>query len=186
MSWKSWPAALALAVVGLVAPRAARADIAAVYAEGHGGMTTIGGTGSPDVNPGGFGFRLCARLLIFEGYYDYTDFGGNAAISRGIGGLRAGFGAGDVRLVLRAGGGVISERGGALTGNGFEVGTRTGGVGRIGAALEAQVAPAVLLGLGIDAETFILAGPSTGPRDDGLYTGSDVFANLHVMFELGI
>ena len=185
MRFKVWSAALSLAVVAVAAPRAARADVAAVYAEGHGGMTTGGGIGLADTGTGGFGFRLGARVLIFEAYYDYTDFGGNAAISRGIGGLRAGFGGHDVRLVLRAGGGVISETGGALTGNSLDLGTHTGAVGRIGAALEAQVAPAFLVGFGIDGETFVFPGPSR-PGDSGVYAGSDVFANLHLMFELGI
>ncbi|HXU63948.1 MAG TPA: hypothetical protein VN962_19755 [Polyangia bacterium] len=185
MTWKLSFAALALAVFGLGAPRSARAAIAAVDVEGHGGVTIGGGAGSPDDHVGGVGFQLGARLLIFEGYYDYTHFGGNAAVSRGIGGLRAGFGDGDVRLVLRLGGGVIKEEGGALTGDRFDLGSHIGVVGRIGAALETQVAPALLLGLGIDGETFILDGPSS-PRDDGVYTGSDIFVNLHVMFELGI
>jgi hypothetical protein len=185
MNWKSWSAALALAVVGLGVQRPASAHVAAVWAEGHGGVTLDGGAGSPDGNVAGIGFQLGARLLIFEGYYDYTNFGGGAAVSRGIGGLRAGFGVGDVRLVLRAGGGVISESGGALTPYSLVYGRLSGGVGRIGAALETQVGPAVLVGLGIDGETFILNGPSR-PGDDGIHTGSDVFMNLHVMFELGI
>jgi hypothetical protein len=185
MRLKVWFAAFSLAVVGLVAPRAARAEVAAVFAEGHGGVTSGGGTGVADGTTGGLGFRLGARVLIFEGYYDYTDFGSGAAIGRGIGGLRAGFGAHDVRLVLRIGGGVITESGGALTGSSLDLGTHTGGVGRIGAALEATIAPAFLIGLGIDGETFVFSGPSH-PGNDGLYTGSDVFANLHLMFELGI
>lgn len=185
MSWKSWSAALALAVVVLGAPQAARAAVAAVSAEAHGGVTIAGQTGPTDAGVGGIGFQLGARLLIFEAYYDYTNFGGSPAVSRGIGGLRAGFGTGDIRLVLRAGGGIISEHGGALTGNSLDLGTHTGVVGRLGAALETQVAPTLLLGLGIDGETFILDAP-TGPRDSGPYTGSDVFANLHIMFELGI
>jgi hypothetical protein len=183
MRLKAWPVALSLAVVGLAAPRV-RAEVAAVYAEGHGGVTA-GGTGAGDASTGGIGFRLGARVLIFEGYYDYTDFGGGAAVGRGIGGLRAGFGGRDVRLVLRIGGGVITESGGVLTGGGLDLGTHTGGVGRIGAALEAQVAPAFLIGLGIDGESFVFSEPS-GPGGPGLYTGSDVFANLHLMFELGI
>lgn len=185
MTWKLWSAALALAAVGLGAPRVARADIAAVDVEGHAGVTSGPGTGSPAENMGGIGFGLGARLLIFEGYYDYTNFGSGAAISRAIGGLRAGIGAGDIRLVLRVGGGLIRESGGALSGDSLGLGTNTGAVGRIGAALETRVAPACLIGLGIDGETFVLSGPSR-PGNDGLYTGSDVFGNLHVMFELGI
>ncbi|HVV17466.1 MAG TPA: hypothetical protein VHH90_09710 [Polyangia bacterium] len=174
----------ALAAV-LAAPAVARADVAAVYAEGHGGFESEGATPPNGASSGGLGFRLGARVLIFEGYYDYTDFGGSAAVSRGILGLRGGFGTRDVRLVLRAGGGVIDERGGALTGARLDASDHVGAVGRIGAALEARLAPMFLLGLGIDGETFIMSGPST-PRSSDAIVGSDVFANLHLMFEVGL
>ena len=68
-------------MVGLVAlagaAGAARADIAAAFADGHGGIATQGGATNADGPPSatGLGFRLGARLLIFEGYYDYTGFG---------------------------------------------------------------------------------------------------------------
>lgn len=177
-------AAVALAVVLAAAP-AARADVAAVYAEGHGGFESAGATPPDTSSPGGIGFRVGARLLIFEGYYDYTDFGGGAAVSRGILGLRGGFGTHDVRLVLRAGGGVIDERGGALTGSSRDYSSRVGAVGRIGAAVEARLAPMLLLGMGVDGETFVLSGPAL-PNTSGAVVGSDVFANLHLMFEIGL
>lgn len=186
MQFKSLPVALAVALglVAVGAPRVARAELAAVYAEGHAGVESDSGSPPTAASPGGVGLRVGARLLIFEGYYDYTSFGGDAAVSRGIVGLRGGFGTSDVRLVLRLGGGVITERGGALIGDNLDLGTHVGAVGRIGAAIEARVAPAVLVGLGIDGETFVLSGPARPGA--GAYVGSDVFANLHLMFELGI
>jgi hypothetical protein len=168
----------------LGAQKVARADVAAVYAEGHGGVESGGGAAPNAGSPGGLGFRLGARLLIFEGYYDYTDFGANAAVSRGIVGVRGGFGSRDLRLVLRAGGGIIDERGGALTGTALDLSDHRGAVGRIGLAVEGRVAPMFLVGGGIDGETYVLTGfPSVGGSTTR--TGSDIFVNLHMMFELG-
>jgi len=186
--------ALAVTMVGLVAlagaASTARADIVAVYADGHGGVASEGGAANADGSSStaaGLGYRLGARLLIFEGYYDYTGFGAGTSVKRGIFGLRGGFGSDKLRLVLRAGGGVIQEEGGALTGRALGVADRRGAVGRIGGAIEGHIAPLLLVGFGIDAETFALPA-SGGPYGltVGATTGSDVFANLHVMFELGI
>ena len=112
-------------MVGLVAlagaAGAARADVAAVFADGHGSVATQGGPTNADGTSSsatGVGFRLGARLLIFEGYYDYTGFGRGTSVGRGILGVRGGFGTQQLRLVLRAGAGVIEEEGGALTGRG--------------------------------------------------------------------
>jgi hypothetical protein len=175
-------------IVGLLvlgAAATARAEVAAVWAEGQGGV------GNAGAQPGGapaLGFRLGARLLIFEGYLDRSDFGSGVAATRGIVGLRAGFGSDDTRLVLRAGGGVLHEDGGAVTGRTPGMPDRSGPVARAGAAIETRVAPAFLLGLGLDAETFWLpaaGSPSlVGARND--VVGSDVFMNLHLTFELGI
>ena len=185
---------MAAAIAGLVALAGAagtsRADIVAVFADGHGGVATEGGATNPDGTSSsatGLGYRLGARLLIFEGYYDYTGFGAGTSVKRGIFGLRGGFGSDKLRLVLRAGGGVIQEEGGALTGRALGVADRRGAVGRIGGAIEGHIAPLLLVGFGIDAETFALPA-SGGPYGltVGATTGSDVFANLHVMFELGI
>src|SRR5262245_36046758 len=104
-------AAIAVAAVIALASWPARADVAAVYAEGHGGSSAAAG-----VSEAGLGYRFGARLLIFEGYFDHTGFGDGASVSRGILGLRAGIEVAKLRLVLRAGGGLLEERGGALTG----------------------------------------------------------------------
>lgn len=165
----------------------ARAEVAAVHAAAHGGIDSGGSSAEANTagSATGFGYRLGARLLIFEGYFDYTTFGQGANVSRGIVGVRGGFGSRDVRLVLRAGGGVIDEEGGALTGRLPGTPSRRGVVGRVGAAIEGRVAPMLLIGFGIDGERFALPGPS-GSFSSGTTTGSSVFAKLHLMFELGV
>jgi hypothetical protein len=176
----------------LAASSSARADIAAVFADGHGGIES--GAGTTEVNgantssspSAGLGYRLGARLLIFEGYYDHTGFGDGAGITRGILGFRGGFGTNDLRLVLGAGAGIIDEQGGALSGRPPGMPDRRGEVGRVGAALEGRVARLLLVGFGVDGEAFTLPA-ATGPFGSMSSTvGTDVFANLHVLFELGI
>jgi len=168
--------ALALAVV-LLASAPARADVAAIYAEGHGGSSSAGG-----VNESGLGYRLGARVLIFEGYAEHTGFGDGAGVNRAILGLRAGIGPDKLRLVLRAGGGVVGEQGGALTGMRLFTPERYGPVARAGVAVEGKLAPAFWLGAGIDGEAFRL--PAVAGADS--LVGTDVFLNLHLMFELGV
>ena len=185
------------AMIGLVAlvgtAGAARADIAAVFADGHGGIESGGGAGDANCSNAnqsaanaGLGYRLGARLLIFEGYYEHTGFGDGAGVTRGIFGVRGGFGSNDVRLVLRAGAGLIDEQGGALTERLVGMPDRRGAVGRVGAALEGRVAPLLLVGVGVDAETFALPAMSGSFGSMPSTTGSDIFANLHLMFELGV
>jgi hypothetical protein len=182
----------AMVGVGLLAASgAARADIAAVFADGHGGIESGAGTteanGANGSSPSaGLGYRLGARLLIFEGYYDHTGFGGGAGITRGIVGFRGGFGTNDLRLVLRAGAGVIDEQGGALSLRLDGMPDRHGAVGRVGAALEGRVARLLLVGFGIDGETFELPAMTGAFGSAPSTVGTDVFANLHVMFELGV
>jgi hypothetical protein len=188
----------ALIVAGAVALWAApaRADIVAAYVEGHGGLgnngndaTTRASSSSSSVSPA-LGFQLGARLLIFEGYFDRTAFGSGASVSRGILGLRAGFGGANTRLVLRAGGGVITEEGGALTGMSLGVPQREGVVGRAGVALETRLTPGpakLLGGAALDGEVFTLAAASPAPSGfAGRTQGSDAFLSLYLKFELGI
>jgi hypothetical protein len=178
----------------------ARADIIAAYVEGHGGLgnndaanrsSTSSGAGGGGLAPA-LGFQLGARLLIFEGYFDRTAFGAGVSVSRGILGLRAGLGSNDVRLILRGGGGVITEEGGALTGTTLGTASRDGLVARAGIAVEKRLAPGKLLGgLGLDGEVFSLVSPTpltatTSPGLSGRTQGSDVFLSLYLKFELGI
>lgn len=175
--------ALPFAAAGL-----ARAEVAAAFAEGQG--TEGSGSGAAGAGLTGLGYRLGARVLVFEGYLDHTAFGDGAAVTRGIFGLRGGFGSKEVRLVLRAGAGVLEEDGGAVTGRAPGMTERRGPVGRVGGAIEARLSSLFLLGLGVDGETFLLpAGGtslSTASVNTGAVTGTDVFANLHLTFELGV
>lgn len=166
---------LGLLAVGVISFTATRADakVAAVYASGQGGVQS-GEAGN------GLGFSLGARLLIFDGYFDYMSFGQDMSVSRGILGLRGGFGIDRVRLVLRAGGGSIHEERGALTGP-YGAPSRTGGVVRAGAAIEGAINPFLYLGFGIDGESYRFPYSSIAP-----YQGSDVLASLKLQFELGI
>ena len=178
-------------LAGLVAAAGtARADVVALFADGHGGIASGGANDAGAATPSaaGLGYRLGARLLLFEGYFDHTGFGGGAGVSRGILGVRGGFGFGSsgVRLVLRAGAGAIEEQGGALTGRVSETPDRRGAVGRIGAAIEGRVAPLLLIGVGVDGEEYLLPDASGPYGTMSATAGSDVFANLHLMFELGV
>ena len=155
-------------------PSRADAKVAAVYAGGHAGMQNEG------ANDPGLGLMLGARVLIFDGYADFTRFGERESVSRGILGLRGGFGS-DLRLVLRGGAGAIREEGGALTGP-LAASNRTGVVVRAGAAVEAAINPLLYLGFGLDAEHYRFASDTPGVPSEG----SDVFAALRATFELGI
>lgn len=180
-----------MVVAGAVALSAApaRADIVAAYVQGHGGVgnnesvNRTSSSSSSGLSPA-IGFQLGARLLIFEGYFDRTSFGSGAAVSRGVLGLRGGFGGNDLRLVLHAGGGVITEEGGALTGMALGATERTGVVGRAGLALERRLMPTLWGGAALDGEVFSLAAATsaTGPRTQG----QDVFLSIYLKFELGI
>jgi hypothetical protein len=166
----------ALAAV-LLASAPARADLAAVYAQGHGGNSSAAG-----VSESGLGYRLGARLLIFEGYFEHTGFGEGAGVDRGVLGLRAGIGPDRLRLVLRAGAGMVGETGGALTGMRLVTPERWGPVARAGVALEGKIAPMFYLGGGVDTEAFRLPAAAGAAS----VTGTDVFLNLHLLFELGV
>lgn len=166
-----------IAVAVTISLGASRADakIAAVYASGQGGVQNSG-----DNDPG-LGFELGGRILIFDGYLDYMGFGGGQAVSRGIFGLRGGFGTSDVRLVLRGGAGAIREERGALTGP-LVGADRTGGVARLGADVEGRLNPVLWLGFGVDGETYRFVDSVPGAPTQG----SDVLATMKLLFELGI
>jgi hypothetical protein len=166
---------LGVLAAGVISFTASHADakIAAVYASGQGGVQS-GEAGN------GLGFSLGARLLIFDGYFDYMGFGQDMSVSRGILGLRGGFGVDRARLVLRAGGGAIHEQRGALTGP-FGAADRTGGVVRAGAAIEGAINPFLYLGFAIDGESYRFPYSTIAP-----YQGSDILATLRLTFELGI
>jgi hypothetical protein len=164
----------AVTALTFFAPRA-DAKVVAVYATGQGGVQNAGNT-----DPG-IGFELGARLLILDGYVDYMSFGAGESVSRAILGLRGGFGTRAFRLVLRGGLGGIREQSGALT---HPVGgpDRTGAVARAGVDLEGRINPFFWLGFGVDGERYVFPNNNAG----FVTTGSDVFASLKLIFELGL
>ena len=171
---KSLLAIGAAAALTFFSPRA-DAKVVAVYAAGQGGVQNAGAT-----DPG-IGFELGARLLILDGYVDYMSFGGGESVSRGILGLRGGLGTSNFRLVLRGGLGGIREQNGALT-HPLSGPDRTGAVARAGVDLEGRINPLFWLGFGVDGESYVFPNNNSG----FVTTGSDVFASLKLIFELGI
>ena len=189
--------ALALTLAGLLfaLARPARADVVAGFVQGQGGLSSSDATtastnriSSLSLSSGlapGLGFQVGARLLFVEGYYDRTSFGSGASVQRGIVGVRWKMGLGDYRLVLRAGGGFLTEHGGAISGS-AQGGDRRGPVARAGLAIERRLTRGELTaGLGLDGEVFSLETPSTPNVADTTF-GGDLFLSLHLRFELGI
>jgi hypothetical protein len=179
---KTWLAGLlGLACALTFAPRA-DAKIVALYGTGQGGLQSTGDTGLQG------GFEVGAHLTILDGYAEYMAFGSGRSVLRGVVGVRGALGLGPLRFVLRGGVGAIREEGGALTAAPADlmtVPTRTGGVARAGAAIEAGIAPALWLGLGVDGEEFVFTTPSV-TSTNSLDHGSDVLGTLKLTFELGI
>jgi hypothetical protein len=178
---------LGVAAGAAVALFAARADakVVALYAAGEGGLQSANQT-EPAL-----GFELGARVLILDGYVDYTTFGGNESVARGILGLRGGLGSKDVRLVLRAGVGGIREEHGALMGTAMTAPDRWGGVARAGAGIDARLDALFYLGFMVDAETYLFPGSETvavGTTNipSTYRQGADIFAALKLTFELGL
>ena len=186
-------AAVIAATVALLGPdRLAHADVVAAYLEGYGGLSspqsvqTDGNSGTAASSSGALGVQAGLRFLIFEGYGDHTSFGSGSSVERGIVGLRGAFGIGGMRLVLRGGGGVISEHGGALTGHLTGVSDRSGAVARAGVALEKKLAPTLLAGFGLEGEAFSVMAGGVPTQTGGIITGTDVLASFHLKFEIGI
>jgi hypothetical protein len=168
---------LLAALTFILGASTADAKIAALYASGQGGLQNTGDTQWQA------GFEVGARATIVDGYVDYMGFGSGRSVSRGIVGLRGALGLGPLRLSLRGGVGAIREDNEALSMPTTDISvTRTGGVARVGGAIEAKVAPLVWLGAGVDAEEFhFLSNNQNMAR-----TGSDVLGTLKLTFELGI
>ncbi len=191
--WKKPSGVIALALTAatliFTLSRPARADIIAGFLQGQGGLSS-GDASNRSSSPGsgltpGLGFQVGARLLFVEGYYDRTAFGSGASIQRGIVGVRGKLGIGDFRLVLRAGAGILTEHGGAISGS-AQGGDRRGAVGRVGVALEKRLTRGELVaGVGLDGEVFSLQTPDTPNVADTTF-GGDLFLSVHLRFELGI
>jgi hypothetical protein len=169
----SLAAALTLA---LSAPRA-EAKAVAVYASGQTGLQTHGDTSLQ------YGFEAGLHVFLFDGYVEYMAFGSSKSVSRAIVGVRGALGSGRFRLVLRGGVGGIRESSGALTtATGPSTLTRSGGVARGGAAVEARLFYSTYLGLAIDGEAYNFLGNNQGFSAHG----SNLLGTLRLTFELGL
>ena len=150
---------------------------AVVYVSAQGAIQTHGDTGLQA------GFDLGLRIWLFDGYIDYMAFGSGKSVSRAIVGVRGTLGSGWIRLVLRGGFGALHESSGALTTPvGATTLTRTGGVVRGGAAVEARIFPGGWLGVGIDGEAYDFLGSN----DFGFSNhGSNLLGFARLTFEAG-
>jgi hypothetical protein len=186
------------AFIALAVPaRPARADLQAAYVQGYGGQSdsdsNVSG-GTSGARQGALGVQAGARVTILELYGDYTRMGEGMSVQRGILGLRVGLDfTSKTRLELRLGGGAIAEEGGALTGPANAPPNRAGVVGRAGVNLEHKMLDTgmLMLGVGVNGETFTMTSTSTSAattalNTDGWVQGSDIMASLHLKFEIGI
>lgn len=175
-----------LAVAAAAPP--ARAELLAAYVSGFGGFssphTDTATPPSTSLTPA-LGLELGARLLALDAYVNYTSFGGGMAVERGILGLRGGIEIKKTRLYLRIGAGGMAEQGGALTGPVLGTDAHVGVVARAGVGLERRLAKLLLAGIAVDGEAFAL-GVSNSVEPSGWTTGKDIFASLHLTFEIGL
>jgi hypothetical protein len=80
----------------------------------------------------------------------------------------------------------LVEEGGALTERLPGVPDRRGFVARAGASLEGRLANNFWLGAGLDTEAFTLGTSTGGAFGSSSVHGTDLFASLRLLFELGI
>ena len=143
--------------------------------------------GSRESTPG-VGLQGGVRLLVFEGYGDYMSFGSGISTTRAILGIRGAVSLGSFRLILRGGGGVMKEEGGAVTGQALGAPKRDGFVARAGVQLEHKLAPMLMGGFGLDAERFSLApsGTDVAATLAERTSGGDIFGSIYLKLDVGI
>ena len=147
----------------------ARADLAAIYVQGNGGVTsgTVDELGSGSA---ALGARVGARVLVGELYFDRAGLASAATSTRYVLGVHGGLGLAGISLQGSAGLGYLREDSTAAP-----MTDRDGAVARVGGALETGLHYGVHAGAALEAESYV-AGAS----------GSDVFGYLYLKLQLGI
>jgi len=148
----------------------ARADLAAVYVQGSGGVTsgTVDELGSGSAALGG---RIGARVLMGELYLDRVGLASEATTTRYVLGVHGGLGLAGVTLHGGAGLGYLSEQAGAAA----EMTERRGAVARVGGGLETGLHYGLHAGAALEAESVVVGD-----------TGSDVIGYLYLKLQLGV
>jgi hypothetical protein len=182
---------LAVAVTVICVAPAARADLAAVYVQGNGGVTS----GSVSDRPSGsqspshgaaFGVQAGARLLFGEGYLDHTAFTEGGSATRYVLGVRGGAGLFGLGIFARAGVGYLDEDGGALAGGLEPMPERRGVIARAGGGLEKSLSYGLHAGAAVESEYFRISPRGVAVFGDKATSGSDLFGYLFLKFQLGI
>ena len=176
-------------VICVAAP--AHAELAAVYLQGNGGLTSgrvnevPEGSASPDYGPA-IGAQVGARLLFGEAYIDHVAFSGDRAITRYVLGARGGLGFSGIELFGRAGIGYLDERGGAIAGRMEPMLDRRGLIARAGGGLENSLGYGFYFGGAVEAEYFRVSPDGTSMFGDASRTGTDMFGYLYLKLQVGI
>src|SRR5262249_31815841 len=173
-------AALRLGTFVVGSASRANAELFNIYAQGHGGVSGNDSAPGPTL-----GVEVGAKVLLLTGYFNVDDYVSHGTVKRAILGLGTDVGLLGWRLSGRAGAGLMFENDGVF-GMMDPVGDRSGFVARAGAALDHQLATAVWIGIGLDAEYFAIKATSDSALDKDVHTGGDILGSLHLRFELGI
>lgn len=177
-----------IVIVALSATAAsARADILGVYFHGQSGMAGVdadqlmSGSDAGGLGPA-FGFRAGAHLLVFDAYYDRTEFQ-RGGISRAVAGLRGDNRFWDVRLTGTAAVGYLWESQ-AVLGQADSFADRAGPVARAGLSLDYLVNDSMYVGVTFEGEIFAVSPPDATMAD--IHVGTDVMGSVHAGFQLGL
>jgi hypothetical protein len=179
----------AVTAITVTAPTAARADVMALYLQGHGGYA---GTSVAQILPGAdaslgplLGAELGARLMAFDLYVNMDDYLDRGTVTRAVFGLAADVGVAGWRLSGRLGAGMLWEKHNVFGDMSTET-DRSGVVGRVGVQLDRKLSGGLYVGLGIEGEYFAIKPTSDAVLDTSVHTGADILGSLHLRFELGI
>jgi hypothetical protein len=170
---------------------AARADVFSLYLQGHGGYA--GGAAS-DLVPGSdgrdaqgpiLGLEGGARVTIFDGYLTEDEYLRGGSVTRAVAGLVGSAQIARWRLTVRAGAGLLFEKGGPLE-HEPNMPDQSGVVARLGGSFDRLLGNGFLLGFGIDGEYYGLHASDAGLTPGDWRTGSDITGSVHLAFELGL